>query len=116
LVSAADSPKSTVGFSSPLRASSAFLSESVSLPASLHSTGVLVLTGEGGCARGCVAAALLRQEARSDIWFCIALSCCVTSSSLRARLRLSDSTLDSRLVSDAVSSLSWKLSDSRSSM
>jgi hypothetical protein len=79
--------------------------------------GVPMLADEEGCARD-FAAALLRQEARearNDIWFCIALSCSVTASSLRVRLRLSDSMPDSRLVSDALSSLSWKLSDSSSS-
>jgi hypothetical protein len=76
-----------------------------------------MLTGEEGCARDCVAA-LLRHEARdarNDIWLCIAFSCSVTASSLRVRLWLSDSTLDNRLASDALSSLSLRLVSSRSS-
>jgi hypothetical protein len=73
-----------------------------------------MLAGEEGCPRG-FAAALLRQEARNDIWFCIAFSCSVTASSLRVRPWLSFSMLDSRPVSDALSSLSWRLSDSNSS-
>jgi hypothetical protein len=115
-VSAADSPKSTEGFSCH-EASSALLSDSVSLPVSLHNTGVLMLTGEEGCARDCVAASLRQdaRDARNDIWLCIAFSCSVTASSLRVRLWFSDSTLDNRLVSDVLSNLSWKLVDSSSS-
>jgi hypothetical protein len=114
-VSAADSPKSTDSFSSPLHeAESTFLSESVSLPESLHNTGVSTLAGGEDCARGCVAVSLRHEtrEARNDIWLCIAFSCCVTASSLCVRLRFSDSNLDSRVASDELSTLSWKLADS----